>query len=111
MSVIKVDTTVLDRIVKEMPDKVEKVGRKMAYMISRRAKMHSPVDTGALRESIHVKMKPWAGVLAIVGPTVEYAEYQEFGTHKMAAHPYLTPAVEEVSEEFNSPANWESIVS
>lgn len=36
---------------------------------------------------------------AHVGPSVHYAIYHEFGTHKMAARPYLAPAVETVAGE------------
>lgn len=33
----------------------------------------------------------------IVGTTTEYAIYQEYGTRKMAAQPYLRPAIEEIT--------------
>ena len=50
----------------------------------------APVDTGALRASI--TSKP-AGMRCDIGTNVEYAIYQEFGTYKMAAHPFLVPAL------------------
>jgi HK97 gp10 family phage protein len=37
---------------------------------------------------------------AYVAPGVNYAYFQEFGTSKMAAHPFLTPAVEKADEDF-----------
>jgi HK97 gp10 family phage protein len=37
-----------------------------------------------------------------VGPCVEYGIYQEFGTSKMAAQPYLTPAVEAIRAKFEN---------
>jgi len=36
---------------------------------------------------------------AIVGTPVEYAIYQEFGTRKMNAQPFLRPAMDVVSGE------------
>ena len=48
---------------------------------------------------IFKKIKPNEGE-ARVGPCVDYAAYQEFGTSKMAAHPYLTPAFEKVRTKF-----------
>ena len=54
------------------------------------AKAMAPVDTGALRASI--TSKP-AGMRCDIGTNVEYAIYQEFGTYKMAAHPFLVPAL------------------
>lgn len=35
---------------------------------------------------------------AVVGSAVEYAVYQEFGTRKMSAQPFLRPAVEIVTQ-------------
>jgi HK97 gp10 family phage protein len=36
--------------------------------------------------------------VAYVAPSVEYAYWQEFGTSKMAAQPYMSPAVEMVTQ-------------
>ena len=48
-------------------------------------------DTGALRESI---ASVPSEMRCEIGTNVEYGIYQEFGTYKMAAHPYLVPALE-----------------
>lgn len=37
-----------------------------------------------------------------IGPCVEYGIYQEFGTSKMAAQPYMTPAVEAIRAKFEN---------
>jgi len=133
MTVIKVDTAVLDRIIKELPERVERVGRKMAFVLEGYAKRNAPVDTGALRNSIYTVTKtsdgygaaasgtkgrtteehptPSGKIIANVGPCVDYAEFQEFGTSKMAAQPYMTPAVEQVEKDFNDPKNWEEIIA
>jgi hypothetical protein len=78
-------------------------------------------NTGALMNSIYVHMSggdsppdvsnlnpdaisvplptPGNTTTAHVGPSVHYAIYQELGTHKMVARPYLAPAVETVASE------------
>lgn len=63
-----------------------------ALRIETGAKARVPVDTGTLRRSIHTT-KPTEMSRAI-GPSVEYGKYVEWGTHRMAARPYMTPAAE-----------------
>lgn len=63
-----------------------------ALEVEAAAKGRVPVKTGNLRRSIH--MEPVDRTHALVGTDVEYAPYVEYGTRKMAARPYLTPAVE-----------------
>jgi len=53
---------------------------------------------------------PTGNVIANVGPCVDYAEYLEFGTSRMGAQPYLTPAVEEISRKYNSGSEWKELV-
>lgn len=52
--------------------------------------------------------KPDEG-FANVGPSVNYALPVEMGTHKMAAQPYLTPAVEQVVQRYNNGTEWEEL--
>lgn len=60
------------------------------------AKEHVAVDTGNLRRSIthelgqHDKLNPYVRI----GTNVEYGLFQEIGTERMPAHPYLRPAFE-----------------
>ena len=57
------------------------------------AKINAPVDTGFLRNSITVdSVTPME---AIIAPHTDYAEYVEFGTSRMAAQPYMRPALDE----------------
>lgn len=65
---------------------------RVAYAIEADAKAHAPVDTGALRNSISTDVHAGAVVDAEIGPTVDYGEYVELGTSKMAPEPYLGPA-------------------
>jgi HK97 gp10 family phage protein len=62
--------------------------------IERTAKNLCPVDTGTLRSSIHAKPL-WGSTYkhgGVVYTAVEYAGYQEFGTSRMRAQPYMRPA-------------------
>ena len=62
-------------------------------VVAGKAKGLAPVDTGALRADIRYEVAPHENAVYI-GNTEEipYAKYQEFGTSKMKAHPYLKPA-------------------
>lgn len=121
------DTKMLDAIVRDCDKKAEQILRKLAFEVEGKAKQLAPYDTTALRNSIytqtdkydgydkavsevaskrpdakvHRNPKPGKGE-AIVGPCVEYGIYQEFGTSKMAAQPYMTPAVEAIRNKFES---------
>lgn len=52
----------------------------------------APVDTGRLRDSITHKTHAEEESV-YVGTNVEYAAYQEYGTSRMRAHPYLKPGI------------------
>ncbi len=79
--------------------------------VTSQAKALAPVDLGELRGSIMWKSyKAKGGHQAgmplvsrpkkneiIVGSNTAYAVYQEFGTRKMYAQPYLRPAVDMVT--------------
>ncbi len=60
-------------------------------LVERTAKILSPVDTGALRRSITHEFLSKRE--AIVGSNLEYAPHVELGTVKMAAQPFLRPAL------------------
>ena len=64
---------------------------KACLIVEGDAKRICPVDTGRLRSSITHEVDLFSGK---VGSNVEYAAYVELGTVKMAARPYLRPALE-----------------
>ena len=69
-----------------------------AVSIEGEAKVLSPYKTGALRSSILAEPKgkyTWQ-----IAPHKDYAVFQEFGTYKMAAHPYMRPAADHHKESF-----------
>lgn len=74
------------------------VVRKATFDVEADAKVRAPVDTGALKASIAGKMIGELTGEIVCG--VEYGIYQELGTTRMGAQPFLTPAVEAIKEPF-----------
>ena len=67
------------------------------------AEVNVAVDTGMLKQSIvHGSdvVHNTDSVTGIVGTSVHYAIYQEMGTVKMAAHPFLMPALNANKDTF-----------
>lgn len=64
-------------------------------------------DTGALANSIHVS-NPGIAMTRDVGDGVEYGIHLEYGTVNMAARPWLRPAVEKESANFEKA--WEQLL-
>jgi HK97 gp10 family phage protein len=56
------------------------------------------IDTGNLAGSINFGMQ--SPTMAEVTVNAEYAAYLEFGTIRMAARPYVEPALEKVRDQF-----------
>lgn len=76
------------------------VVRKSALDVEAQAKLRAPVDTGFLRNSIHTEQSSDLRAEVIVG--AEYGLYIEYGTSRMAAQPFLNPAVEFVRPAFEA---------
>lgn len=136
MNEIKLDTREMDRIIKQSGLKARQVVKRLAFKVEAGAKMRAALKTGALRNSIYTIADRHDGYsqassaakgangkvitgpiptpsdkdVAHVGPAVNYGAYVEFGTHRMAAQPYLTPAVEAMAQEFNDGKTWEEVV-
>lgn len=84
---------------------------KTAIMVTTQAKYLTPVDSDLLRASImwkgggkvggnesgpQLSINPKSGY--IVGTAVEYGVYQEYGTRKMTAQPYMRPAIDIITK-------------
>lgn len=78
---------------------------KIAVRVATAAKRLCPVDTGRLRSSIGFDLvydsrglvgRVGSGIGVGGGDTVEYAAYIEYGTSRMAAQPFLRPALTSV---------------
>ena len=108
------DTTNLNRLIDRIPGNKRELVKSVAFQVEALAKMKAPVDTGALRNSIYTSLQssnnppieatetlpnPTDDVTAFVGPSVEYAIYQELGTSFMEPQPYLLPALREVERQ------------
>lgn len=64
-----------------------------AKAIENEAVRLAPVDKGLLRSSIHSEAgRAGGGLIVRIGTNVEYSIYQEFGTSRMRAQPFLRPA-------------------
>ena len=93
----------IDNITDNVIAEVGKAIVKSGMLIERDAKINCPVDTGYLRNSISAKYegigtdKPTCEIL--IG--AEYATFIEYGTSKMAAQPFLRPAVEKNRDKIN----------
>ena len=69
-----------------------------ARIVETHAKVYAPVDTGTLQGSIEVE-NPVTPELAKISPATDYAEHVEFGTSRMAAQPYMRPALDQHEAE------------
>lgn len=137
MNTIKLDTREMDRIIKQSGLKARQVVKRLAFKVEGSAKMRAKLVTGALRNSIYTVADGYDGYeraassakaanpkvqtspipkpsdkdVAHVGPCVDYGAYVEFGTSRGApSQPYLYPAIEEITSEFNSGKTWEEVV-
>lgn len=98
---IVIDMTELVEIANQMPERAEKIVRQVAFRAEQEMKQRVPprVDTGAMMEGIFVDMVD--SFTALVGPVVDYAIYHEFGTYKMAAHPFVIPGAEAATRDLD----------
>lgn len=96
---IRVESNRFPDLIRKAPDRARVLVKKAGYELEARAKVEVPVDTGNLKNSISTSFEN-DGMTGVVSTNVEYAAYVEFGTVKMAAKPYFTPAAEQVRKSF-----------
>lgn len=85
-----------DKRLKEINDLLKSKMILVTDFVQGEAKRRCPVDTGNLWNSITKEIKEESGeVVGRIGTNVEYAEFQEFGTSKMSATPFLRPSIVE----------------
>lgn len=102
--VSRLDLSGIERLSEKTRPRAEKLVKETAFAIEGQAKMLAPVDTGALRASIIAIVK---GLYARVQDGVEYGIFQELGTSRMAAQPFMTPAAQAQWASFI--AGWEEL--
>ncbi len=94
--VVQFDRT--QRITAEILRKIGTAVRKAAFDVEAKAKVLSPVDTGALRNSIQAHRVDDLNAEIAVG--VDYGLFVELGTHRAPAQPFLVPAMDGVRDSF-----------
>lgn len=70
---------------------------KVGFAAENHVKALAPVDTGRLRGSITHLVDDRS---VTIGTNVEYAKYQEMGTSRMKAQPFLEPGISNNIGEF-----------
>ncbi len=95
---IKLEFNRFPEIAEALPVETGEIVKETAYEIEGEAKVRAPVDTGALRASIETSHP--ARTRSEVATGVEYGVYQEYGTVKMPAQPFMTPAAEAARPRF-----------
>ena len=105
---ISVNKEVLEKMIAAFDSNLADIGQRVGDELEGNAKGFAPVDTGWLRSTIHQEY-PGGDVLAqiaVLEADCNYAIYQELGTYKMAAQPFMTPAIEELARLYFSPDLW-----
>lgn len=90
----------LPKIAAELRPALDAVAKQAAAQVERGAKSRVPVETGRLREAIHVEHEG-VGEYAVVAGDSEafYGHIVEHGSVKMPPRPFLIPAAEEARAE------------
>jgi len=86
------------QIARQFHDEAREVIRKTTFDVEARAKQLVPVDTGLLRNSIQSEFE--SDLVGIVFTNTKYAPFVEYGTSRMSAQPYMTPALESQRSPF-----------
>lgn len=95
MSYVEINGAALAELFESPAGEVAKDLQRRALQVDAAAKRLCPVDTGRLRSSITSEIgQDGQGLVAAIGTNVEYAPYIELGTSRMAAQPFLLPALE-----------------
>ncbi len=97
---VRIDTTVLDKMTEEARPKAAKIVETYGELVTGTAMELAPVKTGSLKASIGSESKMTGELLYTVQDGKEYGIFQELGTRKMAAHPFMVPALEHWKDKF-----------
>ena len=79
------------KVAQDLGSELKKVLLEIMLAVERHSKRLAPVKTGRLRASIHTEPTRPANRI-VVSDGVEYGAFQEFGTSKMKAKPFMRPA-------------------
>jgi hypothetical protein len=104
---ISLNTAQLDKIAAGLDGNTNRVLGIIANDVLIGAIARAPVDTGALMNSLQTEnpgRNSWN-----VHDGVEYGIFQELGTYKMAAHPFMIPSAWAAGNRLNSGALWSAL--
>lgn len=104
---VRVDMTRSKQLRGQLDARGVRIVKKATFDIESGAKDRAPVDTGFMRDSIQSTFED-SGLTGIVYVGADYGIFQELGTRKMRAHPYLLPAFERVRASFKRA--WDELV-
>lgn len=90
-------TSHVDEVKDALEHQVALALSKVGFSAEDHVKALAPVDTGRLRASITHLVDDRS---VTIGTNVEYAKYQEAGTSRMKAQPFLEPGISNNMEEF-----------
>lgn len=91
---VTLDTRELDRIAAHLDTNTERALAAIAEAVLEQARPRTPVDTGNLKNSL--ESEQMSRFLWWIHDGTDYGIYQELGTSRMAAQPFMVPAVENV---------------
>lgn len=100
MDGVQLDTKVLDAMIANAQGAAGRIVEKYVMVIASEAAQLAPVDTSALRNSILSESGMVDATNGRVQDGVEYGIHQELGTSRMAAQPFMIPAVERHANGF-----------
>ena len=90
------------QIAGELAARLDGATRAAAEIVERQAKSRVPVNTGRLRDAIHVEREGVGEYVVVAGDTeVFYAHIVEHGGAHTAARPFMVPAAEESKAEID----------
>lgn len=81
------------------PARIRQMVKRHGAQLQNKTQRLAPCKSGTLRRSIELEIS-LSGFQATVRPTAHYAQYVEYGTRKMNAHPFLKPAHDMQKEAF-----------
>lgn len=99
----ELDTTRLDMLIAQTPQRVDNVVSKIAFLVEGMAKQIAPHDTYALIQGINTKKV--ANAHYRIQDSVHYGIYQELGFHHYRSgawiqNPFMIPSLESARPKF-----------
>lgn len=98
---ITIDFNYIPAVIASVEARSRSAPKKVADRIAATARQLVPKDTWQLHDSIQA-ISIRTGKEAEVVALTDYAAFVEYGTYRMAAQPYIGPAVEQHAEELGA---------